>query len=150
MAKKSTQPFYIRPATIDDIPLVINNITQEGNEDIREHYCNPILSIALDVVESESYIALTEEGNPLGLFGFFEDCFWLHMCNEMANKPLAVIKFFKKWLKVQNKPYLWSHIRIGQTATLRMAKMLGFKILRIFPDTYAQTFQVEIVRLWIS
>lgn len=149
MTSKSTQPFHIRPATIDDIPLVINNITEEGDSDIRKHHLNPILSIALDVIESESYIALTEEGNPLGLFGFFGDCFWLHICKEMANHPLAAIKFFRKWLKTQNKPYLWGHVRIEQTATLRMAKMLGFKILRIFPDTYNQTFQVETVRLWI-
>jgi hypothetical protein len=144
----STPGFRVRPASIDDIPLVLDNLLDNSLEDLLRCQLNPVLSLAMDVSNSEAYLALTEDNKPAALFGFESDCFWMHMCRGMEEHPVAFMKFAKRWFKGNNtRPFLWNHTGIEYTQAIKMAKFFGFKILRVFPSALTNSYQVEMVLL---
>lgn len=143
----STPGFRVRPASIDDIPLVLDNLLDNSLEDLLRCQLNPVLSLAMDVSNSEAYLALTEDNKPAALFGFESDCFWMHMCRGMEAHPVAFMKFAKRWFNNHRPKYLWNQTGIEYTQAIKMAKFFGFKILRVFPSTLTYTYLVEMVLL---
>jgi hypothetical protein len=143
----STPNFIVRPATIDDIPAVLDNLLDNSLEDLLRSQINPVLSLATDISNSKAYLALTEDNKPAALFGFESDCFWMHMCRGMEEHPVAFMKFAKRWFNNHRPKYLWNHTGIEYTQAIKMAKFFGFKILRVFPNTLTYTYLVEMALL---
>jgi hypothetical protein len=143
----STPSFTVRPATIDDIPVVLDNLLDNSLEDLLRYKINPVLSLAMDMENSRAYLALTEDNKPAALFGFESDCFWMHMCRGMEEHPVAFMKFAKRWFNKNRPSYLWNHTGIQYTQAIKMAKFFGFKILRVFPSTLTYNYLVEMVLL---
>ena len=143
----STPSFTVRPATIDDIPVVLDNLIDNSLEDLLRYKINPVLSLALDMENSKAYLALTQDNEPAALFGFESDCFWMHMCRGMEEHPVAFMKFAKRWFNNHRPKYLWNNTGIEYTQAIKMAKFFGFKILRVFPSTLTYTYLVEMVLL---
>jgi len=143
----STPNFLVRPATIDDIPAVLDNLLDNSLEDLLRSQINPVLSLATDISNSKAYLALTEDNKPAALFGFESDCFWMHMCRGMEEHPVAFMKFAKRWFNNHRPKYLWNHTGIEYTQAIKMAKFFGFKILRVFPNTLTYTYLVEMALL---
>ena len=143
----STPSFTVRPATIDDIPVVLDNLLDNSLEDLLRYKINPVLSLALDMENSKAYLALTEDNKPAALFGFESDCFWMHMCRGMEEHPVAFMKFAKRWFNKNRPSYLWNMTGIQYTQAIKMAKFFGFKILRVFPSTLTCNYLVEMVLL---
>jgi len=143
----STPSFTVRPATIDDIPVVLDNLIDNSLEDLLRYKINPVLSLALDMENSKAYLALTQDNEPAALFGFESDCFWMHMCRGMEEHPVAFMKFAKRWFNKNRPSYLWNMTGIQYTQAIKMAKFFGFKILRVFPSTLTCNYLVEMVLL---
>ena len=143
----STPSFTVRPATIDDIPVVLDNLLDNSLEDLLRYKLNPVLSLALDMQNSKAYLALTQDNKPAALFGFESDCFWMHMCRGMEEHPVAFMKFAKRWFNKNRPSYLWNMTGIQYTQAIKMAKFFGFKILRVFPSTLTYKYLVEMVLL---
>jgi hypothetical protein len=143
----STPSFTVRPATIDDIPVVLDNLLDNSLEDLLRYRINPVLSLAMDMENSEAYLALTEDNKPAAMFGFESDCFWMHMCRGMEEHPVAFMKFAKRWFNKHKPKFLWNQTGIEYTQAIKMAKFFGFKILRVFPSTLTYTYLVEMVLL---
>jgi len=146
----STPSFTVRPATIDDIPAVLDNLLDNSLEDLLRYKINPVLSLALDMENSKAYLALTQDNEPAALFGFESDCFWMHMCRGMEEHPVAFMKFAKRWFKSHAPKFLWNQTGIEYTQAIKMAKFFGFKILRVFPSTLTNTYLVEMANVWTS
>ncbi len=142
----STPSFTVRPATIDDIPVVLDNLLDNSLEDLLRYRINPVLSLAMDMETSRAYLISTED-KPAALFGFDDDCFWMHMCRGMEEHPVAFMKFAKRWFNNHKPKYLWNHTGIQYTQAIKMAKFFGFKILRVFPSTLTCNYLVEMVLL---
>jgi len=66
----STPSFTVRPATIDDIPVVLDNLLDNSLEDLLRYRINPVLSLAMDMENSEAYLALTEDNKPAAIVWF--------------------------------------------------------------------------------
>jgi hypothetical protein len=143
----STPSFTVRPATIDDIPAVLDNLLDNSLEDLLRYRINPVLSLAMDMETSKAYLVTTRDGQPAALFGFDDDCFWMHMCRGMEEHPVAFMKFAKRWFNNHKPKYLWNHTGIQYTQAIKMAKFFGFKILRVFPSTLTCNYLVEMVLL---
>ena len=143
----STPSFTVRPATIDDIPTVLDNLLDNSLEDLLRYRINPVLSLAMDMETSKAYLVTTRDGQPAALFGFDDDCFWMHMCRGMEEHPVAFMKFAKRWFNNHKPKYLWNHTGIQYTQAIKMAKFFGFKILRVFPSTLTCNYLVEMVLL---
>ena len=143
----STPSFTARPATIDDIPVVLDNLLDNSLEDLLRYRINPVLSLAMDMETSKAYLVTTRDGQPAALFGFDDDCFWMHMCRGMEEHPVAFMKFAKRWFNNHKPKYLWNHTGIQYTQAIKMAKFFGFKILRVFPSTLTCNYLVEMVLL---
>lgn len=145
----STPSFTVRPATIDDIPVVLDNLIDNSLEDLLRYRINPVLSLAMDMENSRAYL-ISIEDKPAALVGFESDCFWMHMCRGMEEHPVAFMKWAKRWFNKNKPKYLWNHTGIEYTQAIKMAKFFGFKILRVFPSTLTDTYLVEMVNVWTS
>lgn len=146
----STPSFTVRPATLNDIPVILDNLIENSLDDFTNYRLNPVLSLAEDISNSEAYYIEDAEKTPVVIVGFESDCFWMHTCKGVRKHPVAFIKWARRWLDNQQKPYLWSHININYTQALKMSKAFGFKALRVYPHLLTDKYTVESVRLWQS
>ena len=138
-----------RKATIKDIPLIIDNLTQAGLQDIRRSGGNPAIKILYGLEVSDTIVAFSPDNIPLCLLGVTSNGnVWLHMTNEVYKYPRFFMKEAKAWLAKQQHQLLFNYIDIQNTALLKMVKKLGFKFLRVVPMTSNNIYYVEFVRLW--
>jgi len=142
----SAPSFTVRPAKVNDIPVVLDNLLDNSLEDLLRCKVNPVLSLAMDMENSRAYL-ISIEDKPAALVGFESDCFWMHMCRGMEEHPVAFMKWAKRWFKETKPDYLWNHTGIEYSQAIKMAKFFGFKILRVFPSTLTHTYLVEMVLL---
>ena len=70
------------------------------------------------------------------------------MTNKVKDNPRTAVRFGKALMEHINRPYLWTTIDIKNTDLINLAKYLGFKVLRVFPDGPDNVYSIEIVRLW--
>jgi hypothetical protein len=144
----STPNITVRPATINDVPVVLDNLLDNSLQDLLRYKDNPVLSLAEDISTSEAFYFSTSDGEPVAIVGMDSGCLWMHMCKAMEKYPVACIKYLKRWFKDVNKArLLWNHTGIEYTQAIKMAQFFGFKILRVFPSTLTNTYVVEMVLL---
>lgn len=148
MENQPTQGFKIKPARIEDVAYVANNLLQEGIQDFLRAGINPVLQMSLDVTVDKSYVVLSPDNVPAALLGISRDgCMWMNMTHEIRKHPKAFIKAAKKWINELDHPILWNQVDIQNTQLLKFIKLLGFKFLRILPFGTNNIYYVEFVKL---
>ncbi len=148
MAKECQSTCVIRPATIEDLPLIIENLVEPGKQDMKRGGFNPAISILLDLKTYKTSVALSPDNIPMVLFGVNKDGnVWMQMTNEVYKHPRFLMKATKAWLSQQKHKLLYNYIDIQNTTLLKMVKKLGFKFLRVVPMTTNNIYYVEFVRL---
>lgn len=151
MSKEYHSTCVIRPATIDDLPAIIEDLVEPGKQDIRRAGVNPVIAITHDLLTYETSVALSPDNKPMVLFGVnSKGNVWMHMTNEVYKHPRFLMKATKAWLQQQRHKLLYNYIDIQNTTLLKMVKKLGFKFLRVVPMTPNNIYYVEFVRLWIQ
>jgi hypothetical protein len=145
----STRGFTFKPATINDVPKLASQMLERGLQDFERIGQHPILSLALYVHKDDSYLIYGPDGSLYGAYGVSEDnMVWIQMTNKVKENPRTTVRFGKALMAHINKSYLWTTIDIKNTELINLAKYLGFKVLRVFPDGPDNVYSIEIVRLW--
>ena len=138
-----------RPATVSDIPVIVDNLLAAAKEDIKRAGVHPVLTMLLDMAQYKTCVMLSPDGQLMALIGVNgEGNIWMHMTNEAMKYPKAFMKAAKLWINNQPHKLLYNYIDINNTALLKMVKRLGFKFLRVVPMTRNNLYYVEFVRLW--
>jgi len=149
MTKECHSTCIIRPATVQDLPLIINDLVLPGKDDMKRGGYNPAISMLLDLKTYDTSVALSPDNKPMVLFGVNKDGnVWMQMTNEVYKHPRFLMKATKAWLAAQKHKLLYNYIDIQNTTLLKMVKKLGFKFLRVVPMTSNNIYYVEFVRLW--
>ena len=144
----STRGFTFRPATINDVLELTSQMLPRGLQDFERVGQHPILSLAMYIHEDDSYLFYGPDGSLFGAYGVSEDNgFWVQMTNKVKENPRTAVRFGKALMEHINRPYLWTTIDIQNTELINLARYLGFKVLRVFPDGPDNVYSIEIVRL---
>ena len=145
----STRGFTFKPATINDTLELTSQMLDRGLLDFERVGQHPILHLALYIHEDDSYLIYGPDGNLYGAYGVSDDnMVWIQMTNQVKANPLTTVRFGKALMEHINRPYLWTTIDIKNTDLINLARYLGFKVLRDFPDGPDNVYSIEIVRLW--
>ena len=144
----STRGFTFKPATINDVPELASQMLERGLQDFERVGQHPILSLALYVHKDDSYLIYGPDGSLYGAYGVSDDNYvWIQMTNKVKENPRTTVRFGKALMAHINQSYLWTTIDIKNTELINLAKYLGFKVLRVFPDGPDNVYSIEIVRL---
>lgn len=145
----STRGFTLKPATINDVPALVNQMLEKGLRDFERVGQHPVLSLALYIYEDESYLIYGPDGSLYGAYGITKDNgIWIQMTDKVKENPRTAVRFGKALMKYINRPFLWTTIDIQNTTLINLSRYLGFKVLRVFPDGPNNVYSIEIVRLW--
>ena len=144
----STRGFTFKPATINDTLELTSQMLPRGLQDFERVGQHPVLSLAMYIHEDDSYLFYGPDGSLFGAYGVSEDNgFWVKMTNKVKENPRTAVRFGKALMEHINRPYLWTTIDIKNTELINLARYLGFKVLRVFPDGPDNVYSIEIVRL---
>ena len=145
----STRGFTFKPATINDVHELTSQMLDRGLLDFERVGQHPVLSLAMCIHEDDSYLIYGPDGSLYGAYGVSEDNFvWIQMTKQVKKNPRTTVRFGKALMEHINRPYLWTTIDIKNTELINLARYLGFKVLRVFPDGPDNVYSIEIVRLW--
>ena len=145
----STRGFTFKPATINDVLELTSQMLDRGLQDFERIGQHPVLSLALYIHYDDSYLIYGPDGSLYGAYGVSEDnAVWIQMTNKVKENPRTTVRFGKALMDHINRPYLWTTIDIKNTELINLARYLGFKVLRGFPDGPDNVYSIEIVRLW--
>ena len=149
----STPPMYDRPATLADVPEIVNNMLSSGMEEYYRKGSHPLLSISADVLTSTCHVCINSDGKIVALVGFTDffgsHHYWMHMTNEIEKNPIQFLKYARRWFKDNAKQQiLFCTFDARNKGLLKMCKSFGFKVLNTrFGNN---TLLLETVRLWQS
>jgi len=144
----STRGFTFKPATINDVLELTSQMLDRGLLDFERVGQHPVLSLALYIHEDDSYLIYGKDGSLYGAYGVSDNnMVWIQMTNQVKTNPLTTVRFGKALMEHINRPYLWTTIDIKNTELINLARYLGFKVLRVFPDGPDNVYSIEIVRL---
>jgi len=144
----STRGFTFKPATINDTLELTSQMLDRGLQDFERIGQHPVLSLALYIHYDDSYLIYGPDGSLYGAYGVSEDnAVWIQMTQKVKENPRTTVRFGKALMEHINRPYLWTTIDIKNTELINLARYLGFKVLRVFPDGPDNVYSIEIVRL---
>lgn len=144
----SIRGFTFKPATIDDVPELTSQILEAGIKDFERFGLHPIISIAWFIYEEDCYLIYGPDGSLFGAYGVSEDgLIWIQMTDQVKKNPLTTVRLGKALMEHINRPFLWATINLQNTALIKLAKYLGFKVLRMYPTGPNNIYSLEIVRL---
>ena len=144
----STRGFTFKPATINDTLELTSQMLDRGLQDFERIGQHPVLSLALYIHYDDSYMIYGPDGSLYGAYGVSDDnAVWIQMTNKVKDNPRTTVRFGKALMEHINRPYLWTTIDITNTKLINLARYLGFKVLRVFPDGPDNVYSIEIVRL---
>lgn len=139
----------VRPATLSDIPSVANDLLEAGVTDMIRAGYHPVLVMAEDILNDDTYLVSTEEGKPLCMIGISKDgCIWMHMTNEVKKYPVAYIRWTRRFVDKLPHPVLHNRIDIQNTNLIKFVKHTGFKVINVMAQGPNNNYHVEIVKLW--
>ena len=148
MIPETTQGFEMRPATLDDVPMIAADLLPEGIDDFRRAGFNPVLTMAIDVLSDESYVVISPDNKPCALLGIGKDgCMWMNMTNEIRRHPKAFIKCAKSWMNSLPHKLVWNAVDIQNTQLLKFLRLLGCQFLGVYPVGAKNTLYIEFVKL---
>lgn len=151
MPKEYQSACATRPATIHDIPSVLDDLMPAELEDFYRAGVDPVIQMLMDFQDYETTLFLSPDSKPMVLLGVNkEGNIWMQQTNEVFKHPRTFMRLAKWWLKSQPHKILHNSVDIQNTARLRMLKRLGFKCLRLHPVTKENIYYVEVVKLWSS
>ena len=145
----SIRGFTFKPATIEDVPELVNQIVDAGLKDFDRLGMNPILAVAWFVHEEDCYLFYGPDGSLYGIYGVSDDNFlWVQMTNQVKKNPITAVRFGKALMEYIDRPLLWTTIDLQNTQLIKFVRHLGFKVLRMYPSEPDNYYSLEIVRLW--
>lgn len=144
----STRGFTFKPATLDDVPNLTNDMLDMGLRDYDRLGQHPVLAVACYILEEDAYLVHGPDGSLYGAYAVTEDNFlWLQMTNQLKKNPITAARFSRALIDHIDRPFLWATIDIQNTALIKIARYCGFKVLRVLPEGPYNYYSLEIVRL---
>ena len=143
----STPKFSVRPATLEDVPLIAKDLLKEGIEDFNRAGMNPVLCMAYDTLNSKTFLLISPDNKPAALFGVYADgCIWMNMTNEIRKHPKAFIKEAKEFIKTLG-PILWNQVDIQNNNLRKFLRLIGFKVINVVLCDTKNIYYVEFAKV---
>ena len=138
-----------RPATIDDIPGILNDLLDAEMADCYRLGINPVIGVLSSMRGCDAVITFSPDSKPMVLHGIDSSGYaWMLNTNEVNRHPRAFMRWLKEGLSDHQHKLLHSCIDIQNISRIRMLKRVGFKLLRLLPVEMngKNHYFVEIVR----
>jgi len=143
----STPRFTIRPATLEDVPAIANNLLQEGYDDFARAGINPVLCMALDTLSSKTFLIISPDNKPAALLGVYDDgCIWMNMTNEIRKHPKTFVKQAKEVINTLG-PVLWNRVDIQNNNLRKFLRLIGFKVINVVLCDTRNIYYVEFAKV---
>lgn len=143
----STPKFSIRPATLEDVPLIARDLLKEGIEDFTRAGKNPVLCMAADTLYSKTFLLISPDDKPAALLGIYEDgCIWMNMTNEIRKHPKTFVRQAKEVIKTLG-PFLWNRVDIQNNNLRKFLRLIGFKVINVVLCETQNIYYVEFAKV---
>jgi hypothetical protein len=142
----STPGFSVRPATLEDVPVIAKDLLEEGIEDFNRAGLNPVLCMAYDTLNSKTFLLISPDNKPAALVGTYADgCIWMNMTHEVRRHPKAFIKWAKEFVKTG--PMLWNRVDIQNNNLRKFLRLIGFKVINVVLCDTRNIYYVEFAKV---
>jgi hypothetical protein len=142
----STPGFSVRPATLEDVPVIAKDLLEEGIEDFNRAGLNPVLCMAYDTLNSKTFLLISPDNKPAALVGTYADgCIWMNMTHEVRRHPKAFIKWAKEFVKTG--PVLWNRVDIQNNNLRKFLRLIGFKVINVVLCDTRNIYYVEFAKV---
>jgi hypothetical protein len=142
----STPGFSVRPATLEDVPVIAKELLEEGIEDFNRAGLNPVLCMAYDTLNSKTFLLISPDNKPAALVGTYADgCIWMNMTHEVRRHPKAFIKWAKEFVKTG--PMLWNRVDIQNNNLRKFLRLIGFKVINVVLCDTRNIYYVEFAKV---
>lgn len=143
----STPGFSVRPATLEDVPVIANDLLEEGVADFFRAGMNPVMCMAADTYYSKTFLLISPDDKPAALFGVYEDgCVWMNMTNEIRKHPKSFIKYAREFVKTLG-PVLWNRVDIQNNNLRKFLRLIGFKVINVVLCDTRNIYYVEFAKV---
>ena len=142
----STQGFRVRPATLEDVPVIAKDLLEEGIADFFRAGINPVLCMAADTLYSKTFLLISPDDKPAALFGVTDSgCIWMNMTYEVRKHPKSFIKWAKEFVKTG--PILWNRVDIQNNNLRKFLRLIGFKVINVVLCDTRNIYYVEFAKV---
>ena len=143
----STQGFSVRPATLEDVPVIASDLLEEGIADFFRAGVNPVLCMAADTLYSKTFFLISPDNKPAALFGVYADgCIWMNMTHEVRKHPKAFIKWAREFVQTLG-PVLWNRVDIQNNNLRKFLRLIGFKVINVVLCDTKNIYYVEFAKV---
>ena len=143
----STPGFSVRPATLEDVPVIASDLLEEGVADFHRAGVNPVLCMAADTLYSKTFFLINPDNKPAALFGVYADgCIWMNMTHEVRKHPKAFIKWARECVKTLG-PVLWNRVDIQNNNLRKFLRLIGFKVINVVLCDTKNIYYVEFAKV---
>ena len=143
----STHGFSVRPATLKDVPLIAKDLLKEGIEDFNRAGLHPVLCMALDTLDSKTFLLISPDNKPAALFGVYDDgCIWMNMTYEIRKHPKSFIIWAREFVKTLG-PMLWNRVDIQNNNLRKFLRLIGFKVINVVLCDTKNIYYVEFAKV---
>lgn len=143
----STPGFSVRPATLEDVPVIASDLLEEGVADFHRAGVNPVLCMAADTLYSKTFFLISPDNKPAALFGVYADgCIWMNMTHEIRKHPKAFIKWAREFVKTLG-PVLWNRVDIQNNNLRKFLRLIGFKVINVVLCDTKNIYYVEFAKV---
>jgi len=142
----STHGFKVRPATLEDVPVIARDLLEEGKADFFRAGMHPILCMAIDAIHSNPFLLISPDDKPAALFGVTDSgCIWMNMTYEVRKHPKSFIKWAKEFVKTG--PILWNRVDIQNNNLRKFLRLIGFKVINVVLCDTRNIYYVEFAKV---
>jgi hypothetical protein len=143
----STTGFSVRPATLEDVPVIAKDLLEEGKADFFRAGINPVLCMAADTLYSKTFFLISPDDKPAALFGVDDyGCIWMNMTHEIRKHPKSFIKWAREFVKTLG-PMLWNRVDIQNNNLRKFLRLIGFKVINVVLCDTRNIYYVEFAKV---
>jgi hypothetical protein len=143
----STSGFKVRPAALEDVPVIAKDLLEEGIADFFRAGINPVLCMAADTLCSTTFFLISPDDKPAALFGVTDEgCVWMNMTHEVRRHPKAFIKWAREFVKTLG-PVLWNRVDIQNNNLRKFLRLIGFKVINVVLCDTRNIYYVEFAKV---
>jgi hypothetical protein len=144
----STPGFSVRPATLEDVPVIAKDLLEEGIADFFRAGMHPVLCMSLRILFTvKPSFLISPDDKPAALFGVYEDgCVWMNMTHEVRKHPKAFIKWAREFVKTLG-PVLWNRVDIQNNNLRKFLRLIGFKVINVVLCDTRNIYYVEFAKV---
>jgi len=143
----STHGFSVRPATLEDVPVIAKDLLEEGIEDFYRAGKHPVLCIANAVLYGNPLLLISPDNKPAALFGVDDyGCIWMNMTHEVRKHPKSFIKWAREFVKTLG-PMLWNRVDIQNNNLRKFLRLIGFKVINVVLCDTRNIYYVEFAKV---